>query len=87
MAALGAERFLVSWQPPGPEIRDWMISRLSSMGSRPNIEEQAVGRETLLSLVGLGFGVTLASSAETSIQYPNVSLVRVSGEHLPFSFI
>lgn len=87
LSALNGERFLVTRHPPGPEIYDWIISRLSGLGARPIVEEQSVGRDTLISLVGLGFGVTLASSAETAIQYPNVSFVRLAGEQLPFSFI
>jgi DNA-binding transcriptional LysR family regulator len=87
LSALASERFLVTRYPPGPEIYDWIISRMSGLGIRPLVEEQTVGRDTLLSLVGLGFGVTLASSAETTISYPNVSFVKVDGEHLPFSFV
>lgn len=87
IAALEPERFLVTRHPPGPEIYDWIISRLSGLGRRPIVDEQAVGRDTLLSLVGLGFGVTLASSAETTISYPNVSFVKLDGERLPFSFV
>lgn len=88
LAALEAERFLVTRHPPGPEIYNWIISQLSGLGFRPIIEEEEdVGRDTLLSLVGLGFGVTLASTPETTIRYPNVSFVMVSGEQLPFSFI
>lgn len=81
------DRFLVTRHPPGPEIHDWIITRLSGLGSSPLVEEQAVGRDTLLSMVGLGFGVTLASSAETAINYPNVSFVQVRGEQLPFSLV
>lgn len=84
---LHADRFLVTRHPPGPEIYDWIISRLSGLGVSPTVEEQSVGCDTLLSMVGLGFGVTLASSAETSIGYPDVSFVRVRGEQLPFSFV
>ena len=87
LPALTSERFLVTRDPPGPKIYDWIISRLSGLGSRPIVEEQAIGRDTLLSLVGLGFGVTLASSAETAISYPNVSFVKLIGERLPFSFV
>lgn len=87
LTALASERFLVTRHPPGPEIYDGIISRLSGNGSRPIVEEHAVGRDTLLSLVGLGFGVTLASSAETTISYPNVSFVQLEGERLPFSFV
>lgn len=87
LSALASERFLVTRHPPGPEIHDWITTRLSDLGSRPLIQEQAVGRDTLLSLVGLGFGVTLASSAETTISYPNVSFVQLDGECLPFSFV
>lgn len=38
-------------------------------------------------MVGLGFGTTFASSAETAIRYPNVSFIPVTGEQLPFSFV
>lgn len=79
------ERFVVTRHPPGPEIYDWIITQLSGLGSSPMVDEQSVGRDTLLSMVGLGFGVTLASSAETAIHYPNVSFVQVRGEKLPFS--
>lgn len=82
---LRSDRFLVTRHPPGPEIYHWIIARLSGLGSSPAVDEQAVGRDTLLSMVGLGFGVTLASSAETAIRYPNVSFVQVRGEQLPFS--
>lgn len=84
---LQAQRFLVMRYPPGPDVYDWIIRRLSDLSSTPLVDEQSVGRETLLSLVGLGFGVTFASSAETAIRYPNVSFVQVRGEQLPFSFI
>lgn len=84
---LQGELFIVMRHPPGPEIYDWIIRRLSSLGSSPSIREQAVGRETLLSLVGLGFGVTLASSAETGIRHPNVCFVQIESEQLPFSAV
>lgn len=87
LSELRAERFIVMRHPPGPDVDDWIIRRLSDLGSSPEVEEQAVGRETLFSLVGLGFGVTFASSAEMAIEYPNVSLVRVDDEQLPFSFV
>lgn len=81
------QRFLVMRHPPGPDVYDWIIRRLSDLGSSPVVDEQSIGRETLLSLVGLGFGVTFASTAETAIRYPNVSFVQVRGEQLPFSMV
>lgn len=79
--------FLVTRQPPGPDVHDWILRRFSNLGSSPTIDEQSVGRETLFSMIGLGFGITFASSAETAIHYPNVSFVQVEGEMLPFSFV
>lgn len=84
---LQGQRFLVTRHAPGPEIYDWIVRRLSGLGSSPLVDEQSIGREALFSLVGLSFGVTFASTAETSIGYPNVSFVQVRGEQLPFSFV
>ena len=84
---LRAQRFLIMRHPPGPDIYDWIVRRLPEIGFDPIFDEQAVGRETLMSLVGHGFGVTFASTSETTIRYPNVSFVRVRGEDLSFSFV
>lgn len=81
------ELFIVSRQAPGPEIHNFIVKRLSEIGTSPKINEHGVGRETLLSMVGLGFGVSLVSGAEVGVQYPNVVYVPIVGETLLFSAV
>lgn len=40
---LKSQRFLVMRYPPGPDVYDWIIRRLSNLGSSPLIDEQSVG--------------------------------------------
>lgn len=54
-----AERPLVSEIPPGPEIHDYLIQRLSSLAHHPLIEHREVGRLNSLSFVALGRRLTL----------------------------
>lgn len=81
------EFFIVSQEVPGPEIHDFIVQRLARIGFSPSIEQQHVGREGLMALVGLGFGLTLTSGAEAGIAYPNVRYVPLKGETLPFSAV
>lgn len=66
------ERFIVSREQPGPEIQDWLIPRLGALGRHPDIVRYGVCRETLLVLVGLGFGLTVVSESATGASYPDV---------------
>lgn len=70
---LAGEHFIVSRDEPGPEIHEWLIPRLSSLGRHADVERCAVARETLLVLVGLGFGLTVVSEAATGVTYPGVA--------------
>lgn len=84
---LARERFIVSGAAPGPEIHNFIIKRLSELGSSPCIRYFGVGRETLMAMVGLTLGVSLVSGAEIGVSYPGVTFVQVTGESLPFSAI
>ncbi len=84
---LANQRFIVSQGGFGPEIRDWIVKRLSDLGISPMVDFFDVSREVLLTMVGLGFGVTLTASLETGVDYPNVLFVPVAGEHIPFSAV
>jgi len=81
------EPFIVSRHAPGPEIHDYIIRKLSVQNTGLTIAEHGVGRETLLSMVGLGFGVTLVSGAEAEVRYPGVAFVPIAGEMLLFSAV
>lgn len=63
------DRFLMSRRDPDPEIQDILINKLTSPGDRPFIKVVNAHRETILSAVSGGRGVTLTceSSAGNSI--------------------
>lgn len=93
-AAIGWERlqdrrFIVSCDEPGPEIQDWLTPRLAALGRHPDIVRCKAARETLLILVGLGFGLTVVSEAATGVSYPNVEFRFFQGEEdlLPFHLV
>lgn len=81
------ERFVVSHSAPGPEIHDFIVKRLSDLGHSPRVDAFEVGREGLMSMVGLNFGITLVSGAEAGVSYPGVRMVPLLGETLPFSAV
>lgn len=87
LKAIAAEMFIVSRVAPGPEIHDYVVKNLSELGRHPDVGYHAVGRETLMAMVGLGMGVSLVSGAEAGVQYPGVTFIPLSGEQLPFSMI
>lgn len=87
LTELIGEPFIVSRHTPGPEIHDYIVGNLSRLDAVLKISEHGVGRETLLSMVGLRFGITLISGAEAEVRYPDVVFVPISGETLPFSAI
>jgi DNA-binding transcriptional LysR family regulator len=70
--SLKDEDFIVSRDAPGPEIHDYIVRRRTAFGRRPSIERNGAGRETLMHLVALGFGISIASEAATATRYPDV---------------
>lgn len=81
------ERYIVSRVAPGPEVHDCIIKQLGGLGRSLRVDAFDVGREGLLSMVGLGFGITLVSGAEAGVSYPGVSLVPLRGRTVPFSAV
>lgn len=83
-ADLAGETFIVSESAPGEEIHDYLVQRLTDVGSPPEILLQAVGRDNLMRLVALGLGLTVTSEATTGAQFPGVIFRPINGEVLPF---
>lgn len=81
---LVGETFIVSESAPGEEIHDYLVQRLADLGHHPDIQQQAVGRDTLMQLVALGRGLTVTSEATTAAQFPGVVFRPIIGEILPF---
>lgn len=84
---LAGERFIVSEEAPGQEIRDYLVKRLADLGHHPDIHTHHVGRDNLLSLVAVGRGLTLTSEATTVACFPGVAYRPIAAERLPFSAV
>ncbi len=81
---LHGQRFIVSEAQPGPEIHDYLVKHLSSLGHSPNIQRQAVYRDTLMQIVAGGSSLTLTSEATIAAQFPGVAYRPLANEILPF---
>ncbi|KRW96849.1 LysR family transcriptional regulator [Paracoccus sp. MKU1] len=84
---LTEEPFIVSEAAPGQEIHDHLVRELASLGRRPEIQVQSVGRDNLLPLVAIGRGLTLVSEAMTVAMLPGITYRPIKGEILPFSAV
>ena len=61
---LRGEHVLLSQSDQGREFEDILISKLVSSEDRPRIERHDVNRDTLRSLIGLGFGVGFVTESD-----------------------
>ncbi|MDW5318185.1 LysR family transcriptional regulator [Rhizobium sp. PL01] len=73
------ENFIVSTGGPGPEIRDYLIKRLAAFGFSPKIDPQEVGRESVMNLVAIGYGLTLASTSALGAEIVGVVFRPIAG--------
>jgi DNA-binding transcriptional LysR family regulator len=83
------EKFILRQTEPGPQIHDYVISRLADLGYYPRVQRFDVGRDTLMHLVALGLGVSFASQSATAASFPEVVFRPIAGdaELLPFSAV
>ncbi|VVT24844.1 LysR family transcriptional regulator [Rhizobium sp. EC-SD404] len=81
------ERFIISSREPGPEIHDHVVSRVGRVGRQLSVRRHRMGREGIMDLVGMGFGVSLVPDQWRGVGYPNVAFVPIGGEgdRVPFS--
>lgn len=68
------QKFIVSAGGPGPEIADYLVKYLGDLGYRPAIQSHDVGRDDLMHLVSIGYGVTLTSQSTLGTRFPGVTL-------------
>ena len=69
---LSQEAFVVRAFESGPVNYAWLAGKLRPGGYAPNIRQHAVCRESLLSLVGGGFALTIVSEAAIAVKLPGV---------------
>lgn len=84
---IAARRFVVSSYEPGPEIHDYLVRKISDLDRRARVRRQRLGREGIMTLVGVGFGMSLVADHWRGVRYPNVSFVPIGDETdcIPFS--
>ncbi len=80
-------RFIVSAREPGPEIHDFIIRKVSDLGRPAQVQRHRLGREGIMTLVGMGFGVSIVADHWRGVRYPNVSFIPIGDddERVPFS--
>jgi DNA-binding transcriptional LysR family regulator len=77
------ERFLLPAADPGSEIRDLLLGRLPASASKPDIRMHQSSRETILSVLVGGRGVTIVCEGATGAVYPDVVYRPIHGEQGP----
>lgn len=80
---LRSERFLLHAADPGPEMRDMLLGRLAVSGVKPDIRMQSSSRESILSVLGGGAGVSIVCEGSTGARYPDVVYRPIHGEQGP----
>lgn len=79
-SALSDEHIVVPQFGPGPIIQDLLINRFTDLCHHPRIQILDVGRETLMDLVGLGLGVSLATEGASASCYPGVEFRPIADD-------
>ena len=80
---LRGERFVLPSADPGPEMRDMLLGRLAVPGAKPDIRMHPSSRETILSVLGSGPGISIVCEGSTGAQYPDVVYRPIHGEQGP----
>ncbi|WP_266065206.1 LysR family transcriptional regulator [Brucella intermedia] len=83
---LACETFLVRHGGTGPQVHDHIVLRLAERWPAPSILRFDVGRSTLLSLVGKGFGITIVGAATALLPTSGVAFVPFGDESEPVPF-
>jgi DNA-binding transcriptional LysR family regulator len=83
---LAGETFLVRHGGTGPQVHDHIVLRLAGRWPPPSIRRFQVERDTLLSMVAQGFGVTLLGAASRLSPTTGVILLPITDELEPVVF-
>jgi DNA-binding transcriptional LysR family regulator len=83
---LAGEAFLARSSGAGPQVHDHIVLRLAKHWSRPPIQRFEVERDTLMSMVAQGYGITLTSEAAAQALFPGVVFRPILDEPEPITF-
>ncbi|QOG06371.1 LysR family transcriptional regulator [Aureimonas sp. OT7] len=85
-ADLAGETFLVRHAGTGPQVHDHIVLRLIGRWPAPSILRFDVGRGTLLSMIGKGFGITIVGAATSLLPTSGLVFLPVADEPEPIPF-
>ena len=71
-ADIRAEPFLACSYGGGPVIHSWLAGKVQPNGHTPDVRQHDVCRDSLLGLVGAGFGITVVTGAAADLVVPGV---------------
>lgn len=77
--------FLVTDATPGREIATFVFRHLASIGYSPSISRTRVSAQTLMQLVAMGQGISIAGDAIADTSFPGVTYRRIQRCSIPFS--
>ena len=83
---LAGEPFLARSSGAGPQVHDHIVLRLAGIWSQPQIQHFDVARDTLMSMVAQGYGITLTSEAAAQVSFPGVVFRPILDEPEPITF-
>ncbi|MBY8917990.1 LysR family transcriptional regulator [Nitratireductor sp. L1-7-SE] len=83
---LAGETFLVRHSSTGPQVHDHIVLRLAGRLPPPSIQRFVVGRGTLLSMVGQGFGITIVGAATALLPTTGIAFLPFADEPEPVPF-
>lgn len=83
---LVGETFLVRYGGTGPQVHDHIVLRLAGRWPASSILRFDVGRGTLLSMVGQGFGITIVGAATSLLPTTGIIFLPFADEPEPVAF-
>lgn len=83
---LANEGFVARCGGGGPQVHEHLLLRLAGRGNQPRIQRFDVERDTLMSIVAQGYGLTLTSEAAAQASFPGVAFRPIRDESEPITF-
>lgn len=80
------ETFLIGINELGCELRDHILRNTSLLDCKATVRRMDVGQDGIMTLVGLGMGVSLAIDHRSGVSYPGVVFVPLGQADERFTF-
>jgi DNA-binding transcriptional LysR family regulator len=84
--SLRNEQFILRQSKWGPALCERVIKHLADRGHTPSVQKIDVGRETVMHLVAMGWGVGLTSEATIVTAFPDIVFRPISGGDATLQF-